>query len=112
MCKYLCKCIVSFQVLKTRLALRSTGQYSGIWDCACKVHKTEGLRSFYRGYVPNLLGILPYAGIDLCVYEVSFIYKLINKFADNSEMFQFVLQTNFKLDNTFYCKAQFIFKKC
>lgn len=24
---------------------------------------------FYRGYVPNMLGILPYAGIDLAVYE-------------------------------------------
>jgi hypothetical protein len=30
---------------------------------------TEGLRSFYRGYVPNMLGIIPYAGIDLAVYE-------------------------------------------
>ena len=26
---------------------------------------------FFRGYIPNLLGILPYAGIDLAVYEVS-----------------------------------------
>lgn len=30
---------------------------------------TEGLRSFYRGYLPNLLGIIPYAGVDLAVYE-------------------------------------------
>lgn len=29
----------------------------------------EGIRSFYRGYLPNLLGIIPYAGIDLAVYE-------------------------------------------
>lgn len=29
----------------------------------------EGVSSFYRGYVPNMLGILPYAGIDLAVYE-------------------------------------------
>lgn len=27
--------------------------------------------AFYKGYVPNLLGIIPYAGIDLAVYEVS-----------------------------------------
>ena len=26
--------------------------------------------AFYRGYIPNLLGIIPYAGIDLAIYEV------------------------------------------
>lgn len=26
--------------------------------------------AFYKGYVPNMLGIIPYAGIDLAVYEV------------------------------------------
>jgi len=29
----------------------------------------EGVRAFYKGYVPNLIGILPYAGIDLAIYE-------------------------------------------
>ena len=58
------------QVLKTRLALRKTGQYSGIVDCAAKILKKEGFKNFYRGYIPNLIGIIPYAGIDLCVYEV------------------------------------------
>lgn len=33
--------------------------------------KHEGFGAFYKGYVPNLLGIIPYAGIDLAVYEVS-----------------------------------------
>ena len=30
----------------------------------------EGPRSLYRGLFPALLGIVPYAGIDLAVYEV------------------------------------------
>lgn len=34
-----------------------------------KIHANEGIYSFYRGYVPNILGIVPYAGIDLAVYE-------------------------------------------
>ena len=59
------------KVMKTRLALRRTGEYSGIFDCAKKLYKAEGFRVFYRGYIPNLLGILPYAGIDLAVYEVT-----------------------------------------
>ncbi|XP_017842410.1 calcium-binding mitochondrial carrier protein SCaMC-3 isoform X1 [Drosophila busckii] len=61
--------IYPMEVLKTRLALRRTGQYAGIADAAAKIYKNEGARSFYRGYVPNILGILPYAGIDLAVYE-------------------------------------------
>ncbi|XP_045623014.1 mitochondrial adenyl nucleotide antiporter SLC25A23 isoform X1 [Procambarus clarkii] len=61
--------IYPLEVLKTRLALRKTGQYSSIFDAAKKIYRQEGLRSFYRGYIPNLLGIIPYAGIDLAIYE-------------------------------------------
>lgn len=61
--------IYPFEVLKTRLALRKTGQYASILDATTKIYRTEGARSFYRGYIPNLLGIIPYAGIDLAVYE-------------------------------------------
>lgn len=61
--------IYPMEVLKTRLTLRKTGQYSGMFDCAKKILKNEGVKAFYKGYVPNLLGIIPYAGIDLAVYE-------------------------------------------
>lgn len=61
--------IYPLEVLKTRLALRKTGQYAGMFDAAKKIYCVEGLRSFYRGYIPNILGIIPYAGIDLAVYE-------------------------------------------
>lgn len=57
------------EVLKTRLALRKTGEYAGMLDCAKKIYACEGLRSFYRGYVPNIMGVIPYCGIDLAVYE-------------------------------------------
>lgn len=60
----------ALQVLKTRMALRKTGQYSGMLDCARKILAREGVAAFYKGYVPNMLGIIPYAGIDLAVYEV------------------------------------------
>lgn len=81
--------IYPMEVLKTRLALRKTGQYSGMIDAAKKIYIHEGVRAFYRGYIPNvlglylynsshlceewkwniILGIIPYAGIDLAVYE-------------------------------------------
>uniref|UniRef100_A0A4W4EB22 EF-hand domain-containing protein n=1 Tax=Electrophorus electricus TaxID=8005 RepID=A0A4W4EB22_ELEEL len=61
--------IYPMEVLKTRLTLRKTGQYSGTIDCARQMLRKEGVLAFYRGYVPNTLGIIPYAGIDLAVYE-------------------------------------------
>ncbi|XP_041790706.1 calcium-binding mitochondrial carrier protein SCaMC-1 [Chelmon rostratus] len=61
--------IYPMEVLKTRLTLRKTGQYSGMFDCAKKILKNEGVKAFYKGYIPNILGIIPYAGIDLAVYE-------------------------------------------
>ncbi|XP_061556163.1 mitochondrial adenyl nucleotide antiporter SLC25A23-like isoform X1 [Phycodurus eques] len=61
--------IYPMEVLKTRLTLRKTGQYSGMADCARQILKREGVRAFYRGYLPNTIGIIPYAGIDLAVYE-------------------------------------------
>lgn len=66
-----CTVFFSPQVLKTRLTLRKTGQYSGIADCAKQIIQREGLAAFYKGYLPNMLSIIPYAGIDLAVYEVS-----------------------------------------
>ncbi|KAM4888909.1 mitochondrial adenyl nucleotide antiporter SLC25A23 isoform 3-T3 [Thomomys bottae] len=61
--------IYPMEVLKTRLTLRRTGQYKGLLDCARRILEQEGPRAFYRGYLPNVLGIIPYAGIDLAVYE-------------------------------------------
>ena len=68
---FFCILIVHVQVVKTRLALRKTGQYKGIWDCFYTIFRKEGTKAFFKGYVPNCIGIVPYAGIDLCVYEVA-----------------------------------------
>ncbi|KAJ8383703.1 hypothetical protein AAFF_G00215450 [Aldrovandia affinis] len=61
--------IYPLEVLKTRLTLRTTGQYSGLTDCALQILQKEGIGAFYKGYLPNVLGIIPYAGMDLAVYE-------------------------------------------
>ncbi|XP_078040603.1 short Calcium-binding Mitochondrial Carrier isoform X4 [Augochlora pura] len=61
--------IYPLEVLKTRFALRKTGEFAGLLDATKKIYSQGGLKSFYKGYIPNLIGILPYAGIDLAVYE-------------------------------------------
>ncbi|RXM94684.1 Calcium-binding mitochondrial carrier protein SCaMC-2-B, partial [Acipenser ruthenus] len=83
--------IYPMEVLKTRLALRKTGQYSGIADCAKRIFQKEGFRAFYKGYVPNILGIIPYAGIDLAVYETLKNSWLQNYATDSVNPGMFVL---------------------
>jgi len=65
-------CVLSAQVIKTRLAVSQTGQFKGILDCGIKVVQQSGPLALFRGYLPNLIGIIPYAGIDLTIYEVRF----------------------------------------
>ncbi|XP_038397081.1 calcium-binding mitochondrial carrier protein SCaMC-1-like isoform X10 [Canis lupus familiaris] len=62
--------IYPLEVLKTNLAVSRTGQYSGILDCARKIWKLERVTGFYKGYVPSLLAIIPYVGIDFTIYEL------------------------------------------
>jgi len=72
--------IYPLEVMKTRLALRKTGEPKGILDCAKKIYKAEGVKVFYKGYWPNLFGIIPYAGIDLAIYE-TLKNKICEKFS-------------------------------
>lgn len=46
------------------------GGYRGIVDCALKIYKQEGPRAFGRGLLPTVLGILPYAGVDIATFEL------------------------------------------
>ena len=58
------------EIVKTRLIVSSNGEYRGMLDCALMLWKKEGPKCFFKGYLPNLLGIIPYAGIDLTLYEL------------------------------------------
>ncbi|KAK2993414.1 hypothetical protein RJ640_021633 [Escallonia rubra] len=43
--------------------------YKGILDCFSKTYKEAGIRGLYRGVVPSLYGIFPYAGLKFYFYE-------------------------------------------
>ena len=97
-----------FQVLKTRLALARTGQFKGIRDAGRVILRTEGVRSFYRGLFPSLIGIIPYAGIDLAVYEVksNYLQEIGNIFCVSTKL----QRHEWKLGRTsvcVYCNATF-----
>jgi solute carrier family 25 (mitochondrial phosphate transporter), member 23/24/25/41 len=62
--------IYPLELVRTRLVVCPAGTYRGIADCARKVASQEGLKAFYRGMVPSMLGILPYAGVDITTFEL------------------------------------------
>ncbi|XP_019415329.1 PREDICTED: calcium-binding mitochondrial carrier protein SCaMC-2-like isoform X2 [Lupinus angustifolius] len=63
--------IYPLEVIKTRL--QTCANEGGTGPKLVTLTKSmlvqEGPRAFYRGLVPSLLGIIPYAGIDLAAYE-------------------------------------------
>lgn len=61
--------IYPFEIVKTRLAVAPSGTYSSIANAFSSIVAKEGMGGLYAGLRPSLLGIIPYAGIDLAVYS-------------------------------------------
>uniref|UniRef100_A0A182M820 Graves disease carrier protein n=1 Tax=Anopheles culicifacies TaxID=139723 RepID=A0A182M820_9DIPT len=59
--------------IRARLAFQVTGEhrYNGIVHTAVTIFRTEGgLRALYRGFVPTLMGMVPYAGFSFYCFEM------------------------------------------
>lgn len=63
--------IYPMDLVKTRIQTYSGqgGRNPSLGTLAREIWVQEGPRAFYRGLVPSLLGIVPYAGIDLAAYD-------------------------------------------
>ncbi|CAI9113773.1 OLC1v1014443C2 [Oldenlandia corymbosa var. corymbosa] len=63
--------IYPMDLVKTRLQTFAgeSGKVPSLGKLSRDIWVQEGPRTFYRGLVPSLLGIIPYAGIDLAAYE-------------------------------------------
>ncbi|MED6173070.1 anaphase-promoting complex subunit 2, variant 2 [Stylosanthes scabra] len=63
--------IYPMDLVKTRLQTYAckSGKVPSLGTLSRDIWVQEGPRAFYRGLVPSLLGIIPYAGIDLAAYE-------------------------------------------
>jgi solute carrier family 25 phosphate transporter 23/24/25/41 len=70
--------IYPLEFIKTRLIIAQTGQYHGIMNSVVQIYRTQGLISFYRGYLPSVIGTVPTVAINLSVYEVSRRYWLLD----------------------------------
>ncbi|XP_016496130.2 calcium-dependent mitochondrial ATP-magnesium/phosphate carrier protein 2 [Nicotiana tabacum] len=63
--------IYPMDLVKTRLQTHACegGKVPNLGKLSKDIWVKEGSRAFYRGLIPSLLGIIPYAGIDLAAYE-------------------------------------------
>lgn len=63
--------IYPLDLVKTRLQTYpcESGQGPKLGALTKDIWVQEGPRAFYKGLVPSLLGMIPYAGIDLAAYE-------------------------------------------
>ncbi|XP_020251396.1 calcium-binding mitochondrial carrier protein SCaMC-1-like [Asparagus officinalis] len=63
--------IYPMDLVKTRLQTYNcfSGKVPSLPKLSKDIWVHEGPRAFYRGLVPSLLGMIPYAGIDLAAYE-------------------------------------------
>ncbi|KAF8323685.1 mitochondrial carrier [Clavulina sp. PMI_390] len=67
--------VYPIDLVKTRMQNQRSGVvgqvlYKNSWDCAQKVFRNEGLRGFYRGLGPQLVGVAPEKAIKLTVNDL------------------------------------------
>lgn len=60
-----------YQVVKSRVQQRFEGEreYRGLLDALRKIAAREGLRGFYKGFVANVLRVMPQSALTLLAYE-------------------------------------------
>ncbi|KAJ0049383.1 hypothetical protein Pint_15023 [Pistacia integerrima] len=48
---------------------KSPRQYRGIFHALSTVLREEGPRALYKGWLPSVIGVIPYVGLNFAVYE-------------------------------------------
>eukprot|EP00884_Botryococcus_braunii_P019730 jgi/Botrbrau1/6440/Bobra.0034s0016.1 len=55
-------------------------QYKGITDATIKIVRQEGVIALWRGWLPSVIGVIPYVGLNFSVYET--LKDVVLKFYD------------------------------
>ncbi|CAL8124196.1 unnamed protein product [Orchesella dallaii] len=68
---------------RARMAIYDKSRYKNLTDVLVKVVKENGISGLYKGYVPTVMGVIPYAGCSFYCYER--LKRLwVSKFGENS----------------------------
>lgn len=54
---------------RARMAVTHREQYRTLREVFIKIWYEEGPRTLYRGYLPTVLGVIPYAGVSFFTYD-------------------------------------------
>lgn len=61
---------------KAILSTTSRTEYPNLSSVLIKTYKESGLKTFYRGIYPTVLGVIPYAGTSFFTFEtLKLVYK-------------------------------------
>lgn len=57
-------------MVRGRLTVQSDhGRYRGIAHAAVTIMREEGPLALYKGWLPSVIGVVPYVGLNFAVYE-------------------------------------------
>ncbi|XP_074060798.1 mitochondrial coenzyme A transporter SLC25A42 [Macrotis lagotis] len=56
-------------LVRARMAVTPKEMYSNIFHVFIRMSREEGLKTLYRGFMPTILGVIPYAGLSFFTYE-------------------------------------------
>lgn len=54
---------------RARMAVTHPDRYHSLYEVFGKTIREDGLRGLYRGFLPTVLGSIPYAGSSFFTYE-------------------------------------------
>ncbi|CAH1960130.1 unnamed protein product [Acanthoscelides obtectus] len=54
---------------RARMAVTHKREYATLRQVFTKIYHTEGIRTFYKGYIPTMMGVMPYAGVSFFIYD-------------------------------------------
>jgi len=62
-------CTYPLDMVRARMAVVAKHKYKSLRHAVITIYQHEGFLTFYNGFIPTVLGIIPYAGTSFFVYE-------------------------------------------
>lgn len=62
--------VYPLEVIKTRVVVSKSSEFKGgVREVVQHAYRTGGIREFYRGFLPNMVGIVVYRGLEMGIYS-------------------------------------------